>query len=85
MEKAEGKSVQVTAPPLTPEQQQVQNLLRKLMEQDTMLILKVATCKCNDKEECAVFVKAREIATTLGKLQELREKGVAIGGSEGRG
>jgi len=85
MEKVAEKPTQVTPPPLTPDQQQVQNLLKELMQQDTMLILKVATCKCNHKENCAVYIKAREIATTLDKLQELREKGVTIGGSEGGG
>jgi len=63
----------------SPEQRQVQELFTQLMNACTHLIIKVAACKCRDKDTCPVYLKAQEIAGVIDRLQELRAKGV-IGG-----
>ncbi|RLI03585.1 hypothetical protein DRO30_00865 [Candidatus Bathyarchaeota archaeon] len=63
-----------TQPTVTPEQTKMNELLRKLMDICTTLVIKVATCKCNHKSSCQVFTKAQEIAEIIDELQELRPK-----------
>jgi len=58
---------------LTPAQE-LDNLTRQLMESATMLVVKVAICKCKSKDNCAVYEKAREIASLIDQLTELRKK-----------
>jgi len=63
---------ETVVPPLTAE---VQELFRKLMDDCTMLVIKVATCRCKEKDSCPVYSKSQEIADVIDKLQELRVKG----------
>jgi len=76
---------QVTPPrPPTPEMPpEVRDVLTKLMDEATTLVIKVATCKCNHKENCDVYKKARGIADVIDKLTELRGKGVLGGPQSG--
>lgn len=61
-------------PTLTPEQTKLSEAFRKLMDICTVLVIKVATCKCNHKSTCQVYCKAQEIAEIIDELQELRPK-----------
>jgi len=65
--------------PIPPEQRQAQELFTQLMNACTHLIIKVAACKCPNKDTCPVYLKAQEIAVVIDRLQELRARGV-IGG-----
>lgn len=70
--------------PPTPEMPpEVRDLLTKLMDDCTTLVIKLATCECNHKDGCAVFRKAQGIAKVIDKLTELRGKGVLGGTSSG--
>ena len=62
-----------------PKQKQAQELFTQRMNACTHLIIKVAACKCPNKDTCPVYLKAQEIAEVIDRLQELRAKGV-IGG-----
>ncbi|RDD52882.1 MAG: hypothetical protein BA066_07335 [Candidatus Korarchaeota archaeon NZ13-K] len=66
----------VLAPPQQPEpspaQRRLQDLLARLVEKTTSLTVKVATCRCNHKESCQVYQKAREIAEIIDEIQEVR-------------
>jgi len=72
------QSVISTQPPtqaqeaLTPGQKKMQELLMQLVEKTTGLTVKVAACKCNHKDSCGVYKKAKEIAEIIDKIQELR-------------
>jgi len=57
---------------LSPSQKKLQELLTHLVERTTVLTVKVATCKCNHKESCQVYTKAREIAEIVDEIQEIR-------------
>jgi len=50
----------------------MQELLMQLVETTTALTVKVAACKCNHKDSCGVYKKAKEIAEIIDKIQELR-------------
>jgi len=64
---------------IPPGQKQAQELFTQLMNACTHLIIKVAACRCPNKDTCPVYLKAQEIAGVIDRLQELRAKGV-IGG-----
>jgi len=64
---------------IPPGQRQAQELFTRLMNACTHLVIKVAVCKCPNKDTCPVYLKAQEIAEVIDRLQELRTKGV-IGG-----
>jgi len=64
----------IPTPPMTPEQQELNQLLISLMNSSTILVVKVAACECEKRETCGVYKKAKEIAATIDKIQELREK-----------
>ena len=57
---------------LTPSQKKMQTLLMQLVEKTTALTVKVAACRCNHKNECGVYQKAKEIAEIIDEIQELR-------------
>lgn len=68
------QSVIAAQPPgeLPPGQKRMQELLMQLVEKTTGLTVKVAACKCNHKDGCGVYRKAKEIAEIIDKIQELR-------------
>jgi hypothetical protein len=68
----------------TPEQQKYLGLIRELTDSSVIMVVKVATCDCNHKEDCKVFQQAKAIAQTIEKLQEIRPEGVK-GGQGGSG
>jgi len=68
MENLEG----VVEEKLSKEQKKVNELIRKLIDADTQLIVKVASCDCKKKEKCKVYMKAQEIAKIIDELQELK-------------
>jgi len=63
-------------PPPPPAQPQMppemQRLMRQLIDECASLVFKVATCRCNHKDTCTVFLKAQKIAEIIDKIQELR-------------
>lgn len=68
-------SQSVTAPipsKAVAKQKQVTGLVKRLTEISTQLVLKVAVCNCNHKNECELYLKAREIAEVIDKLQSIR-------------
>jgi len=75
---SEPQAAHATASTPQPPQQAVspemQSLMRELMDECASLIFKVATCRCNHKDTCAVYKKAQRIAEILDKIQELRTK-----------
>jgi len=59
---------------------EVRELQTELINLDTRLVFAVATCECENKEECDVYKNSKEIAKILKKLQDVitvipREKG----------
>lgn len=66
----------------TPEQQKYLGLIRELTDSSVIMVVKVATCDCNHKETCKVFLQAKSIAQTIEKLQEIRPEGEK--GGQGR-
>jgi len=69
----------VSAKKPSPEQQRLQGLLRQLTDSSAMLVVKVATCKCEKKGECKVFIHAQKLAEVVDELQEISGK-VPVGG-----
>jgi len=66
---------EVPTPVVPPEEMKVQELTRRLTEVCMELIVKVATCRCDMKRQCAVYRKSQEIADLIDELQELRKRG----------
>lgn len=64
---------------LNPLQQKYMATVRDLTEQASNLVIKVATCKCDKREECKLFHQARKIAEKVEFLQELGSVGVPSG------
>jgi len=65
------------APPpqeLSPEQKKLNDLLKELMEACTSEVIKVAACQCEDKDDCSVYKKAKDIARIIDEVTELRGK-----------
>ena len=54
------------------EMEELNNLIRDLVTESTNLVIKLATCKCNDTNNCKVFKTAQRIAEIIEKLQEIR-------------
>jgi len=59
---------------ITEEQRKMNDLMRKLIDANTVLVVKVAACDCRKKSSCKVYVQAQEIAKIIDELQELRPK-----------
>jgi len=55
--------------PISPELRQA---FTDLVMSCTELIIKVACCDCKQRDNCAVFEKAREIAIIVDRISELR-------------
>jgi len=64
-----------------PQQQKYLNLVRELTEASSILVVKVATCKCKDKESCKLFHQAQLIADKIEHLQEIGKEGTKSGKS----
>ena len=54
------------------ETEKIGMLIRELITANTNLVIKVATCKCNDKESCKLYREAQKIAEIIDKLNETR-------------
>jgi len=59
---------------LTAEQQKMNELMRKLIDANTVLVVKVAACDCRKKGTCKVFLQSQEIAKIIDELQDLRPR-----------
>jgi len=59
---------------ITEEQRRMNDLMRKLIDANTVLVVKVAACGCRKKNSCKVYVQAQEIAKIIDELQELRPR-----------
>jgi len=70
---------EVSIPTLPPEELEAQEMTRQLTVVCMELIIKVATCRCEVKRQCAVYQKSQEIAELVDKLQELRRRGSKSG------
>lgn len=73
-ETADFTSIPTSGAKMTKKQKLAAELVRQLTDNATQLVLKVAICKCNHKDNCEVFTKARDIAEIINKLQDIREK-----------
>jgi len=50
------------------------SLMQQLVVKCTMLVIKVATCRCEKKEACPIYRLAREIAEIIDEINELRPR-----------
>lgn len=66
-------------PKPTPEQERYLQLVRRLTDASAILVVKVATCKCNHKENCKVFKQAQKIADIIDEIQDIRFESVKEG------
>ena len=46
-------------------------LMQRLITENTRLIVEVATCDCENANECGIYVRAKEIAKILKELQNI--------------
>lgn len=66
-------------PKPTPEQEKYLQLVRRLTDASAILVVKVATCKCNHKDDCKVFKQAQKIADIIDEIQDVRLESVKEG------
>jgi len=59
---------------LTEEQEKINELMRHLIDANTVLIVKVAACDCRKKSTCKVYLQSQQIAKIIDELQELRPR-----------
>ncbi len=52
--------------------QKLNELMKKLISANTNLVIRVATCKCKNKENCKLFIEAQRIAEIIEELQEIK-------------
>jgi len=57
---------------LSEEQRKMNEMMRKLIDANTVLVVKVAACDCRKRSSCKLYTQAQEIAKII--LQELRPK-----------
>jgi len=50
----------------------IRDLMTALLDKTVQLIMKVATCKCDKRDNCRVYECAREVAVVVDKIQTLR-------------
>ncbi|RLG33797.1 hypothetical protein DRN97_04210 [Methanosarcinales archaeon] len=73
VEEISGESVEEkVTEEITKEQQKMNELMRRLIDANTTLIVKVAACDCRKKNTCKVYLQSQEIAKIIDELQELR-------------
>jgi len=61
-------------PEIKPEQEKLTKLMQELMTECTNLTIKVASCKCEKKEQCKVYKIAKRIAEIIDEINELRPR-----------
>ena len=49
-------------------------LMQQLVVKCTMLVIKVATCRCEKREACPIYRIAKEIAEIIDEINELRPR-----------
>jgi len=62
----------------------VQELMTALLNKTVELVMKLAICKCDRRDNCKVYETSREIAIVVDKLQALRPARITIGRGMGR-
>jgi len=84
-----GEPVSLTSPPPkpSPQEQKYLALVRQLTDCAAAQVIKVATCKCDRKDNCKVYLQGQRMADIIDQLQEI-QAGRAIAptatGPEGR-
>jgi len=68
--------VPAQAPPETDPK--VQELMTNLLNESVTLVMKLAICKCDKRDNCKVYEVARRMAMYIDKLQELRPARIPI-------
>jgi len=68
------KTVEEEIPKVSEEVEKTNELIRKLIDANTVLVVKVAACDCRKKNTCKVFVQSQQIAKIIDELQELRPR-----------
>jgi hypothetical protein len=68
----------------TPQQQKYLALVRELTESASNLVIKVATCKCEKRDQCKLYEQAQKVASKIEALSELGAEGGEIGKSRRR-
>ena len=58
---------------LSPEQIKLQELMKRLVNEATNLIVKVAVCECKNKETCPVYKGAKNIAKIVDEIMTLKQ------------
>jgi len=56
----------------------VQQLMTTLPNKTVELVMKLAICKCDKRDNCKVYEVSREIAVVVDKLQALRPARITI-------
>jgi len=69
------------APPRVPPEvdPRVQELMTSLLDKTVRLVMKLAICKCDKRDNCEVYETSRGIAEVVDKLQALRPARITIG------
>lgn len=74
MSETRKKSVKTEETPIEPAKlEEMNNVLRDLINANVRLSIKLAKCKCDQKEKCDVYKYASKIADLVDRLQELAE------------
>lgn len=68
-----------------PNEAKYLKLIRELTDTSAILVVKVATCKCDKKNNCKLFIQAQKIADILDELQESRPQISNVGVESGKG
>lgn len=69
-----GASTPTQVPKATPEEAKYLALVRDLTEASSILVVKVATCKCDKKDSCKVFLHSQRIAELIDSLSEIAKE-----------
>jgi len=59
---------------MTPEMKEMDSLIRSLMDVNTTLVIKVASCDCKQSAKCDVYNEAKKIARLIDKIQSMRPR-----------
>lgn len=72
-------------PKPTPSQQRSLALVRDLTDASATLVVKVATCKCDKRDTCKIYLQAQRIANVIDQLQETKIEQEDRGKISGKG
>lgn len=72
-------------PKPTPSQQKSLALVRDLTDASATLVVKVATCKCDKRDACKIYLQAQRIANIIDQLQETKVEQEDRGKVSGKG